>query len=35
MSCPRFREPPARRYVEELPAGKHGARVEDVNMRSP
>jgi hypothetical protein len=35
MPNPRFREPPARRYVEELPAGQHGARGKDVNMRSP
>jgi hypothetical protein len=31
----RLREPPTRRYVEELPAGKHGPRGKDVNMRSP
>ena len=27
----RLREPPARRYVEELPAGKHGPRGKDFN----
>lgn len=33
MSNARFREPPVKRYVEELLAGKSGPRGKDFNMR--
>jgi fructose-1,6-bisphosphatase I len=33
MSNQRFREPPVRRYVEELLAGREGPRGKDFNMR--
>jgi fructose-1,6-bisphosphatase len=33
MSNARFREPPVKRYVEELVAGRDGPRGKDFNMR--